>query len=79
MGRMRIEAEIRDGNVRVCVVDSGSWKTPPDDPGTRGRGLLLMRNVSDQVEVRGADDGTSVEMSFRLKTADRPASAPASR
>ena len=78
-GRMRIEAEIRDGNVRICVVDSGSWKTPPDDPGTRGRGLLLMRTVSDQVDVSGTDDGTSVEMSFRLTNADRLVSAPASR
>jgi PAS domain S-box-containing protein len=78
-GRMRIEAQIRDGHVRVCVVDSGSWKTPPDDPGTRGRGLLLMRTVSDQVDVSGTDDGTSVEMSFRLTNTDRLASAPASR
>ena len=68
---MRIEAEIRDGDVRIRVVDSGSWKTPPDDPGTRGRGLLLIRTVSDQVDVSGTDDGTSVEMSFRLTNADR--------
>ena len=65
-GRVRVEAEVRDGQVHICVVDSGSWKTPPADPGTRGRGLLLMRKISDQVEVRGSDDGTSVEMTFRL-------------
>jgi anti-sigma regulatory factor (Ser/Thr protein kinase) len=78
-GRMRMEAQIRDDTVRICVVDSGSWKTPPDDPGTRGRGLLLMRSVSDQVDVSGTDDGTSVDMSFRLNNADKLASAPASR
>ncbi len=65
-GRMRVEAEVRDGQVHICVVDSGSWKTPPADPGTRGRGLLLIRKISDQVEVSGTDDGTSVEMTFRL-------------
>jgi anti-sigma regulatory factor (Ser/Thr protein kinase) len=76
---MRIEAQFREGHVRICVVDSGSWKTPADDPGTRGRGLLLMRTVSDQVDVSGSNDGTSVEMSFRLTNAERPASAPAWR
>ena len=65
-GRVRVEAELRDGGVRIRVVDSGSWKTPPPDPGTRGRGLLLIRKVSDEVDVTGTNDGTSVEMVFRL-------------
>ncbi len=65
-GRMRVEAEVRDGHVQIYVVDSGSWKTPPADPGTRGRGLMLMRKVTDQVDVRGSDDGTTVEMKFRV-------------
>jgi len=78
-GRMRVEAEVRDGQVRASVVDSGSWKTPPADPGTRGRGLLLIRTVSDQVDVIGTDEGTSVEMSFRLPKTEGLISAPASR
>lgn len=78
-GRMRVEAQVRDGQVRASVVDSGSWKTPPADPGTRGRGLLLIRTVSDQVDVIGTDDGTSVEMSFRLPKTEGMVSAPASR
>ncbi len=78
-GRMRVEAEVRDGQIRTCVVDSGSWKTPPADPGTRGRGLFLMRTVSHGVDVRGTEDGTSVEMSFRLPKAEGPVSAPALR
>jgi anti-sigma regulatory factor (Ser/Thr protein kinase) len=65
-GRMRVEAEVRDGHVQISVVDSGSWKTPPVDPGTRGRGLMLMRKVTDQIDVEGSDDGTTVEMKFRL-------------
>ena len=76
---MRVEAQVRDGQVCISVVDSGSWKTPPDDPGTRGRGLLLIRTVSDQVDVVGTDDGTSVEMSFRLPKSEGLVSAPASR
>ena len=64
--RMRIEAELRGDRVRICVADSGSWKTPPADPGTRGRGLLLIRTISDHVEVEGTDEGTTVEMTFLL-------------
>ncbi|MGV0798548.1 ATP-binding protein, partial [Mycolicibacterium elephantis] len=65
-GRMRVEADIRANEVHVSVIDGGSWKTPPEDPGTRGRGLLLMRAVSDGVELDGTPAGTTVEMSFRL-------------
>ncbi|MFI5506358.1 SpoIIE family protein phosphatase [Mycobacterium sp. NPDC051804] len=78
-GRMRVEAQVRDSQVCISVVDSGSWKTPPADPGTRGRGLLLIRTVCDQVDVVGTDDGTSVEMSFRLPKSEGLVSAPASR
>jgi anti-sigma regulatory factor (Ser/Thr protein kinase) len=64
--RMRIEAHARGDHVRICVADSGSWKTPPADPGTRGRGLALIRTVSDHVKVEGTDEGTTIEMTFLL-------------
>ena len=63
-GTMRIEAAIVERRVAVQVTDSGSWKTPPADPGTRGRGLLLMRALSDRVEVDGTAEGTTVGMRF---------------
>jgi PAS domain S-box-containing protein len=63
-GTMRIEAT-RDGpHIHVQVTDSGSWKTPPANPGTRGRGLLLMRALSDGVELDGTAAGTTVGMRF---------------
>ena len=43
-GRMRIDADIRDGALHVSVTDSGSWKSPPADPGTRGKGLPTDRD-----------------------------------
>ncbi len=46
-GTMRVEAALGDRHIHVKVSDSGSWKTPPADPGTRGRGLLLMRTLSE--------------------------------
>jgi PAS domain S-box-containing protein len=65
-GRMRVEADVGDGDVQIRVADFGSWKTPPADPGNRGRGLLLIRAVSDEVELDGTDAGTTLELTFRL-------------
>ena len=65
-GRMHVEADMAGGEVHIRVADSGTWKTPPADPGTRGRGLLLIRAVSDAVDLDGTDAGTTVEMTFRL-------------
>lgn len=65
-GRMQVQADLRGNEVHISVSDGGSWKTPPADPGTRGRGLLLMRAVSDGVDLDGTPAGTTVEMSFRL-------------
>jgi PAS domain S-box-containing protein len=64
-GHMHISAGLHDNSIRVSVADFGSWKAPPDDPGTRGRGLLLIRMVSDQVELQGTDTGTTVTMCFQ--------------
>ncbi len=65
-GRVRVEAEIHDTAIHVRVTDFGSWKAPPPDPGTRGRGLLLMRAVSDRVDLDGTAAGTTVDMTFQL-------------
>ncbi|OBI74320.1 SpoIIE family protein phosphatase [Mycobacterium sp. E740] len=65
-GRMRVEAELHDAAVHVRVSDFGSWKAPAADPGTRGRGILLMRAVSDHVDLDGTPAGTTVEMTFAL-------------
>jgi len=65
-GRMRIAADVLPGRVQIRVTDSGSWKTPPVDPGTRGRGLPLIRAVSEQVALDGTAEGTAVTTTFRL-------------
>jgi len=63
-GTMRVQAALHDRHIHVKVADSGSWKTPPADPGTRGRGLLLMRTLSEQVDLDGTAEGTTVGMRF---------------
>ena len=63
-GTMRVEAAVDHMHIHINVVDSGSWKTPPADPGTRGRGLLLMRTLSEHVDLEGTAHGTTVGMRF---------------
>jgi len=65
-GRVRVEGENDGARVHLRVIDSGSWKPSPADPGVRGRGLLLIRAVSDWLEMECTPTGTTVDMSFRL-------------
>ena len=63
-GTMRVESEFADAEIRVSVLDFGTWKPPDPNPGTRGRGLAIVRAVSDRVEVDGTAEGTTVAMTF---------------
>jgi PAS domain S-box-containing protein len=65
-GKVRVEAENDGARVRIRVIDTGSWKAVPANPGSRGRGLLLIRAVSDWLELDCTSPGTTVDMSFRL-------------
>ncbi len=65
-GKVRIEGENDGARVHVRIVDKGSWKPAPVDPGVRGRGLLLIRAVSDWLEMDCTPSGTTVNMSFHV-------------
>jgi GAF domain-containing protein/anti-sigma regulatory factor (Ser/Thr protein kinase) len=53
-----VRAEHRDGAVTITVSDSGSWRRPRGE--NRGRGMLLMRAFTDDLEVRSDETGTTV-------------------
>jgi anti-sigma regulatory factor (Ser/Thr protein kinase) len=65
-GPMRVSADIDGDRLQVRVTDFGSWKSPPADPGTRGKGLLLIREVGDDVVLDGTPDGTAVAATFNM-------------
>lgn len=46
--------------VEVTVTDRGRWRDPPADPRFRGRGIAMMRALTEAVSVRHDDDGTVV-------------------
>ncbi len=55
-----------DGVLTVTVRDQGTWRPPDRDPGDRGRGLLIMRQLLDGVTLQEGP-GTTVTMSMRLR------------
>ncbi|MBV8950662.1 MAG: SpoIIE family protein phosphatase, partial [Actinobacteria bacterium] len=63
-GEFRVEAHW-DDDVVVCLVsDDGRWQSRPR--GDDGRGLMLMRTLSDGVDIRTDERGTSVELRRRV-------------
>ena len=68
-GPMSIHAAVdADGVLTVTVRDQGTWRPPARDPGDRGRGLLIMRQLLDGVTLQEGR-GTTVAMSLRLRRA----------
>jgi serine/threonine-protein kinase RsbW len=53
------------GLVRVTVRDHGCWLTP-DDPGYRGRGLMMMEGLTDCTGFEIADSGTVVHLGWNV-------------
>ncbi len=67
-GRLRVEATVLGGQkVSVTVADEGRWRTAPADPGFRGRGLQLVRELSaGSVAVERGTGGTVVRFAIPL-------------
>ncbi len=66
-GRMQVTAAVDiDGQLTVTVRDQGRWRPPDRDPGDRGRGLLIMRQLVDGVVLQG-EHGTTVTLSMQLR------------
>jgi serine/threonine-protein kinase RsbW len=61
-----VASKQNDGYVDVIVRDYGCWRPEPADPGFRGRGLLMIRNLAHDAEIRKEPDGTTVRMRWQL-------------
>jgi anti-sigma regulatory factor (Ser/Thr protein kinase)/putative methionine-R-sulfoxide reductase with GAF domain len=56
-----------DGDeIRMVVTDSGSWRSAARRGSVRGRGLMIMEQLLDSVEVVNDDRGTIVTMTKRI-------------
>ena len=48
--------------LRIRVCDTGRWRTPPADPGHRGRGIAMMRALVARAEITASAHGTEVTL-----------------
>jgi GAF domain-containing protein/anti-sigma regulatory factor (Ser/Thr protein kinase) len=63
----RLAATIDAGAIVVTVMDAGRWR--PARGAHRGRGLAMMRELMDDVQVESGEDGTVVTMRRKLEAA----------
>lgn len=66
-GPVRLAADLEPGDVvRVEIGDGGRWRPQRELNGSRGRGLLLMRECVDEVSLARSSEGTTVVLRLRL-------------
>lgn len=56
----------------VRIADQGNWRPEPTDPGTRGRGLRILRAVAEAMDIDSRPDGTTVTAHFALPVSPTP-------
>ena len=61
-----VEADHREGRIRLIVRDEGRWRAPRGSH--RGRGLPLMRALMDSVDVDHGTEGTVVVLERTLRS-----------
>jgi anti-anti-sigma factor len=52
------------GWLTLVVRDRGRWRPPPGDPGSRGRGLKIVRALMHAVDIDEGADGTTVSARY---------------
>ena len=63
-GTMTLDVSHDDDTLRVCVSDRGVWTAPLNARPARGRGIRLMRGLSDEVTIDKQLDGSTVCLLF---------------
>ena len=64
---MQVEVTFASGEIMATVRDSGTWRDKRGEH--RGRGLNIIQELMDDVQVAAQDDGTVVTMRRRLAAA----------
>lgn len=64
-GDIELHCELHGNDAVITVRDHGHWRTARGT--NRGRGLMLMRNCGDDVQVERGDEGTTVVIRRRVE------------
>ncbi|MDR7275530.1 SpoIIE family protein phosphatase [Catenuloplanes atrovinosus] len=66
-GLIRLTAAVTANDLHLSVIDTGRWRTPrPEDNPHRGRGLVLIRALMNEVTITTGTTGTVVGMRARI-------------
>ncbi|QIS13237.1 SpoIIE family protein phosphatase [Nocardia arthritidis] len=76
IGTVVLHAECDTEKVVITVVDTGSWKPRAADPGHRGRGIDMMRALTEELDIDHTGPGTRVRMSVTLPAIAFPVANP---
>lgn len=63
---MRLQARVEHHQVLITIRDHGRWRTPPSDPGYRGRGLAMMASLTTELHLYPTAEGTTVDLRATL-------------
>ncbi|MGO4613266.1 SpoIIE family protein phosphatase [Nocardia sp. 2YAB30] len=75
-GRVQLSATCDIDTVVIMVTDSGNWKPRASDPGYRGRGIEMMRALTEELDIDHSGPGTTVRMSVTLPAITFPVANP---
>ncbi|MFX0577382.1 SpoIIE family protein phosphatase [Nocardia nepalensis] len=75
-GLVELRAECDTQKVVILVTDTGTWKPRSADPGPRGRGIDMMRALTEELEIDHSGLGTRVRMSVTLPAIKSPVANP---
>ncbi|MFD6162686.1 SpoIIE family protein phosphatase [Nocardia sp. NPDC060256] len=74
--RVELTATCNTETVVITVEDTGSWKPRSADPGYRGRGIDMMRALTEELDIDHTGPGTRVRMSVTLPAIAFPVANP---
>ncbi|MEV0683056.1 SpoIIE family protein phosphatase [Nocardia sp. NPDC050378] len=75
-GRVVLTATCEGDRVVIEVTDTGRWVPTPTDPGYRGRGVEMMRVLTEDLEFTHDEKGTRVRMWVTLPSITFPTANP---
>lgn len=73
-GLIWLHALTTDGQILITVADNGSWRSPTDSYGYRGRGLPLIHQLTTEARVAPSPYGTTVRLRRQLRNEQEGAS-----
>ncbi|GGK37952.1 SpoIIE family protein phosphatase [Nocardia camponoti] len=75
-GRVVLTATCEGDRVVLDITDTGKWIPAADDPGYRGRGVEMMRALTEDLTFTSTDEGTTVRMWVTLPAITFPTANP---